>query len=123
MKPIKLRMNFVRSQEPYRDAYLLDDGRHVMTAINGEMFLLAVVPSVYPDLYAQDSEPIFLGKVSRDCDLDVMRDLYERMLRISAYALFTEYDRDKAGSNGFMLINEPDDESPPESPFHEYGRR
>lgn len=123
MKPIKLRMNFMRSQEPFRDAYLVaDDGRFAYLPMDGSLYLLAVVPSDYPDIYAQDGEPIFLGNVSHKCGPDTIASVAGRLQTLTVYKLFTEHVRDD-GESGFMLIDEPDAIPPAEPPFHEYGRR
>ncbi|MDR6883573.1 hypothetical protein [Bacillus sp. 3255] len=121
MRPIKLRMNFMRSQEPFRSAYLADDGRFAYLPAAGSLYLLAVVSSDYPELYAQDGEPIFLGHVSHNCGPDTVAAVAGHLQTLTVYKLFTEFMRDDG--SGFMLINEPDVNLPAEPPFHEYGRR
>ncbi|GGA06511.1 hypothetical protein GCM10008018_60470 [Paenibacillus marchantiophytorum] len=117
MKPVVFRINFMRSQEPSYSGYLLEDGRHLIYAGGGMAHMLPVIP--FEGNYAQDGEIILVGYVGQDCDEATLRGIYERLRSLSAFDLLTtvEVAEDDAG---YLIINEKDDEEPPEPPFHEY---
>lgn len=123
LKPIDIRRNHMRSQEPFRKGFLLPDRRHAMYCQDGVVSLLPVVPFTH-GLWAQDGESHIVAYVAfkRDePDDTLITALYARLNRITAFELLTKYHDEEA--DAYLILREPqDDEDFEEIPWDEFGR-
>lgn len=122
MKPISIRTNHQRSQEPFYAGFLLPDGRHAMYIGDANVSLVPVVPFTH-GLYAQDGHNTVVAYVPyfrQQSDEELITDLYGRLSDITAYQLLTGYYNEEA--DGYLVIDDRSGEEPDDPPWDEYGR-
>ncbi|WP_127488923.1 hypothetical protein [Paenibacillus ehimensis] len=122
LTPITIRMNHMRSQEPFYAGFLLPDGRNAAFEHGGIAMIVPVVPFTN-GLHAQDGQATVIAHVrtNREASAETLiTELYERLSRMSAFELLTEYFDEDA--DAYLLLNEEDDDAPADPPYDEFGR-